>query len=115
MTLVVRKSQLDDLEARTRVYFPSVNLRVHSIDGVMYVLKNDNTNKDLSGWVSRNEMAQILKALCNVTREELCARLEGFVENRQLEKLFQEQEYELRKWEKYDINKTNKHDVNLET
>jgi hypothetical protein len=76
----------------------------------MFVLWSGKSNKELSPVVSRNEIFAILKSLCSTAREEMCARLEGFVETRQLEKLFdeQEQDLELYKWEKYDIRKTNR-------
>lgn len=111
--MLVSKSLLEDFEQRARTYFPSVNLRVHSIDGVMFTLRNENTGADLSPWISRNEMYIVLKVLCNVTRDELLARIASFREKKDLEALFREQEEEKKRWERYGGFK-NKNDVDLQ-
>jgi hypothetical protein len=65
---------------------------------MMYVLVRGDTQKQLSPVVSTNEMFLILYTMCNLAREELCGRLESFRDKRELERLFQEQEYERRLW-----------------
>ena len=71
MTLVP-KSLLHEWEQRARVYYPSIDLQVLSIDQVMFQLWSGKSNKELSPVVSRNEIFAILKSLCNTAREEMC-------------------------------------------
>jgi hypothetical protein len=56
MTLVL-KSLVEEWEQRARVYYPSVDLQVRSIDDVMFVLWSGKSNKELSPVVSRNILA----------------------------------------------------------
>ncbi len=91
MTLVSSKSLLDDYEVRARVYYPSIDLHVRTLDGIQFVLWSGRSNRELTEPVSKSVMIHILKALCNCTRDELCARLETFQNNPRLERIFDEQ------------------------
>ena len=102
---ITKKALLEEYELKARILFPDIELELHSLDDVMYVLVRGDTQKRLSPVVSSNEMFLILYTMCNLAREELFDRLESFKDKRELERLFQEQEYERQLWQEEEQRK----------